>query len=87
MSDFPGYSMLAEGAEYELLSSEDQASYVLRFKSENMTANIQGDDALRFKADYETVTQQMPGSGPDQILAQLWDQGGYSWLAAEADGG
>ena len=49
---------------------------------------LQGDDAVRFKADYDTVLQQMPGSGPDQILAQLWDQGGYSWLAAaEADGG
>jgi hypothetical protein len=43
---------------------------------------------VRFKADYDTVMQQMPGSDPDQILAQLWDQGGYSWLAAaEADGG
>jgi hypothetical protein len=87
MSDTAGFTMMAEGTDYELLCSDDQASYVLRFKSEGQTANIQGDDAIRFKADYETVTQQMPGSGADQILAQLWDQGGYSWLAAEADGG
>ena len=88
MSDTAGYTMMAEGSEYELLCSEDQASYILRFKSEGQTANIQGDDAIRFKADYDTVLQQMPGSGPDQVLAQLWDQGGYSWLAAaEADGG
>jgi hypothetical protein len=87
MSDTAGFTVMSEGAEYELLCSEDQAIYVLRYKSDNLTAHMQGDDAVRFKADYETVTQQMPGSGPDQILAQLWDQGGYSWLAAEADGG
>jgi hypothetical protein len=87
MSDTAGFTMMAEGSEYELLCSEDAATYILRFKSEGQTAHMQGDDAIRFKADYETVTQQMPGSGPDQILAQLWDQGGYSWLAAEADGG
>jgi hypothetical protein len=81
MSDTAGYTMLSEGSEYELLCSEDKASYILRFKSEDQTANIHGDDAVRFKADYDTVIQQMPGSGPDQILAQLWDQGGYSWLA------
>jgi hypothetical protein len=88
MSDSAGYRIVSQGAEYELLCSEDQANYILRFKSEDQTANIQGDDAVRFKADYDTVIQQMPGSGPDQILAQLWDQGGYSWLAgAEAGGG
>ncbi len=87
MSDTHGYTMMAAGADYELLCSADQACYILRFKAENMTAHLRGDDALRFKADYETVMQQMPDSGPDQILAQLWDQGGYSWLAgAEADG-
>jgi hypothetical protein len=87
MSDTAGYMTMAEGQEYELLCSKDQASYILRFKSEGQTARIEGDDAVRFKADYHTVIQQMPGSEPDQILAQLWDQGGYSWLAAaEADG-
>ena len=50
MSDTAGYTMMSEGAEYELLRSDDQASYILRFKSEGQTANIQGDDAVRFKA-------------------------------------
>ena len=81
MSDTAGFTTMAEGSDYELLCSEDQASYILRAKSEGQTANIHGDDAVRFKNDYDTVIQQMPGSGPDQVLAQLWDQGGYSWLA------
>jgi hypothetical protein len=32
---------------------------------------------LRSKADLYTDWK------PDQTLAQLWDQGGYSWLAAQ----
>ncbi len=80
------FTVMAGGADYELLCSEDKASFVLRFKADHMTAHLQGDDAARFKADYETVKQQMPTSQPDQILAQPWDQGGYSWLAV-ADGG
>ena len=26
---------------------------------------------------------QFPDWNPDQMLAQLWDQGGYGWLAAQ----
>jgi len=74
---------IAEGSEYELLGSEDGASFVLRFKTDNMTAHIAGDDADRFRADYEAIRQQFPAWEPDQTLAQLWDQGGYSWLAAQ----
>jgi hypothetical protein len=47
---------------------------------------LRGEDATRFRTDYETVQKQFPGWQSDQTLAQLWDQGGYSWLAAqEAD--
>ena len=38
---------------------------------------------MRFRADYETIQRQFPDWKPDQTLAQLWDQGGYSWLAAQ----
>jgi hypothetical protein len=35
---------------------------------------------------YDTIRLQFPTWKPDQTLAQLWDQDGYSWLAAqEAD--
>jgi hypothetical protein len=83
MSDDQALTLVAEGSEYALLASEDGASFVLRFKTEQMTANLQGDDATRFRADYETIKLQQPTWGPDQMLAQLWDQGGYSWLAAQ----
>jgi hypothetical protein len=76
-------TLLAEGPEYALLASEDGSAFVLRFKTENMTANLQGDDASRFRTDYEAIRLQYPGWEADQMLAQLWDQGGYSWLAAQ----
>jgi hypothetical protein len=85
MSDEKGALVIAEGTEYELLSSGDGAAFVLRFKTDQLTAHLQGDDAIRFRADYEALKMQYPAWQADQTLAQLWDQGGYSWLA-EQDG-
>jgi len=85
MSDETGAVVIAEGTEYELLSSGDGAAFVLRFKTDQLTAHLQGDDAIRFRADYEALKMQYPAWQADQTLAQLWDQGGYSWLA-EQDG-
>jgi hypothetical protein len=82
-ADQVGLKLLAEGPEYALFAAGDSSSFVLRFKSENMTANLQGEDATRFSADYEAIKQQHPAWEPDQTLAQLWDQGGYSWLATQ----
>jgi hypothetical protein len=76
-------ALIAEGPEYALLGSGDGASFVLRFKTDQMTAHLEGDDASRFRADYEALKQQYPAWEPDQTLAQLWDHGGYSWLAAQ----
>jgi hypothetical protein len=76
-------SMIAEGKDYELLGSPDKASFVLRSKADLFTAHLQGEDATRFQADYEAVQRQFPEWKPDQTLAQLWDQGGYSWLAVQ----
>jgi hypothetical protein len=75
--------LIAEGAEYALLGSGDGASFVLRFKTDQMTAHLVGDDASRFRADYDALKLQYPAWEPDQTLAQLWDHGGYSWLAAQ----
>jgi len=85
MSNETGAVVIAEGTEYELLSSGDGAAFVLRFKTDQLTAHLQGDDAIRFRADYEALKMQYPTWQADQTLAQLWDQGGYSWLA-EQDG-
>jgi hypothetical protein len=74
---------LAIGTEYELLGSEDGAAFLLRFKTDQLSAHLQGDDALRFRADYDAIRLQYPAWQPDQTLAQLWDQGGYSWLSTE----
>lgn len=79
----PPLSMLAEGTDYELLASADRSSFVLRSKADHFVAHLQGEDAARFQADYDTIQKQYPTWKPDQALAQLWDQGGYSWLAAQ----
>ena len=76
-------SLIAEGRDYELLASEDKASFILRSKADSFAAHLQGEDAMRFGADYEAIQLQYPDWKPDQTLAQLWDQGGYSWLAMQ----
>lgn len=78
-----GRSLLEDGAEYELFSAVDRSSFIFRYKSEKMTANLTGDDASRFRGDYEELKGRFPEWTADQLLAQLWDQGGYSWLAQE----
>ncbi len=79
----PALTRLAEGADYELLASPDETTFVLRFKPEGMAAKLQGEDAARFRTDYAVVKKQYPSWTCDQTLAQLWDQGGYSWLASQ----
>lgn len=74
-------SPLEVGTDYELFASEGGAAYVLRSKTDGLTARIQGDDAERFRNDYGAIKTRYPDWKPDQTLAQLWDQGGYSWLA------
>lgn len=77
---------IAEGVEYELLGSADGAVFLLRSKVDLFAAHLQGEDAVRFRTDYDAIRLQFPDWKPDQTLAQLWDQGGYSWLASqEAD--
>lgn len=87
MTDEPdALTVLADGSDYALLSSRDGLTYVLQCKPEGLAARLRGDDAGRLKADYQTVREQYPDWAADQTLAQLWDQGGYSWLAAEEQG-
>lgn len=76
-------AMVAEGTEYELLASDDGAAFVIRFKTDGLSAHLRGDDAVRFRADYDAIKGQYPAWPADQMLAQLWDQGGYGWLAAQ----
>jgi hypothetical protein len=87
MSETPAaLNLIAEGPEYELLASDDGAAFLLRSKADLFAAHLQGDDAVRFRTDYDAIRLQFPDWKPDQTLAQLWDQGGYSWLASqEAD--
>lgn len=72
-----------EGEEYALEVSDDGEIYVLRFKAEQMTATLAGEDAERFRSDFDEIKSQYPEWSCDQVLAQLWDQGGYSWLAIQ----
>ncbi|HTV33151.1 MAG TPA: hypothetical protein VME69_08605 [Methylocella sp.] len=75
--------IVESGNEYELLAAEDRSAFALRFKTDHLISNIEGEDAIRFQKDYEDIKSQYPDWPADQTLAQLWDQGGYSWLAIE----
>jgi hypothetical protein len=76
-------SLIAEGKDYALLASDDKSCFILRSRADFYAAHLQGDDAVRFGADYDAIRRQFPDWQPDQTLAQLWDQGGYSWLASK----
>ncbi|MEP9356654.1 hypothetical protein ABLE93_24260 [Xanthobacter sp. KR7-65] len=75
--------LVSDGDEFTLHAASDQSRFVLRFKPDGLAADLMGEDAERFRGDYETVKSQFPDWSSDQVLAQLWDQGGYSWLAAQ----
>lgn len=73
--------VIAEGAQFALLSVDSGATYILSCKEESTAAHLQGEDAAGFLREYESIKVQYPGYTTDQSLAQLWDQGGYSWMA------
>ena len=77
------FAVVATGTAFELCASRDGTAFVLRSKTDHLSARLVGEDAIRFRADYETIKLQFPDWQADQMLAQLWDQGGYSWLAIE----
>lgn len=79
------FALVDEGTDYALLQSADGTRFLLRSKTDRLAAHLQGDDAARFLADYHAVKLQFPAGSADQWLAQLWDQGGYSWLAAQEE--
>jgi hypothetical protein len=70
------------GEEYELRANEDRTAYTLRYKTEDLIVSLQGDALQEFLKEYNLIKIQYPQYGADQRLAQIWDQGGYSWLAA-----
>jgi len=71
------------GDEYELHATEDKTAYMLVCKIEDQTAILQGEQLAAFLAEFDLVRRQYTSYTPDQRLAQIWDQGGYSWIAAE----
>jgi hypothetical protein len=73
--------VIAEGAQFALRACDDGSAYLLSCKEESTSAHVQGEEAIGFLEEYEKVKAQYPGYDTDQVLAQLWDQGGYSWMA------
>ncbi len=82
MMDVNDHSLEA-GDEYALDAAPDRTRFVLHNKSDKMIAELQGDDAARFRQDYAELKTQYPDWNADKLLAQLWDQGGYGWLAQQ----
>jgi hypothetical protein len=76
---------LEAGEEYALSTTPDRTRFTLHNKAEGMIAELRDDDATRFLQDYDELKTQFPDWNADQLLAQLWDQGGYGWLAQQED--
>lgn len=73
--------VIAEGPQFALFSRDNGASYVLSSKEDRASTHVQGDDVAAFLREYESIKTQYPAYSADQALAQLWDQGGYNWMA------
>lgn len=87
MAEIEELSAFVEGGEeYELRSNEDGSAYTLRFISEDQIVSLQGEDLQSFLKEYNLIKVQYPQYSADQRLAQIWDQGGYSWFAAGQQG-
>jgi hypothetical protein len=75
--------IISSGKRFELTASTDRSTFVLLSKTDYFVAHLQGDEATRFDADYTALRRLSPSLDPDQALGRLWDQGGYSWFAAQ----
>lgn len=75
------FALIAEGEQFALSANESSTEFLLRNKEEASTAHLEGDDAEAFNQEFTTIKSQFPTYSTDQMLAQLWDQGGYSWMA------
>jgi len=76
---------LETGVEFALCATPDRTRFTLHNKAEGMIAELRDDDAARFLQDYDALKIQFPGWNADKLLAQLWDQGGYGWLAQQEE--
>lgn len=74
-------AIIAEGSQFALSSTPGGANCVLRSKEDNTAAHLQDEDARALLRDYASIQAQYPAYTTDQSLVQLWDQGGYSWMA------
>ncbi len=74
---------ISTGERFELKASPDCGSFVLLSKADHFIAHLDGADAVRFEADYSALHRQLPYLNPDETLARLWNDGGYSWCAAQ----
>ncbi len=83
MSEQTAVNVVSDGEKFELLASMDRSAFVLRSKSDFYVANLHGEEAARFDADYQAARRRFPAWQIDRTLSQLWEQGGYMWFAAQ----
>lgn len=81
----PSDHQLETGEEFTLSAVGDRTRFTLHNKADGMIADLRDDDAARFRQDYDELKTQYPDWKADKLLAQLWDQGGYGWLAQQKE--
>lgn len=79
----PVAGVISAGEKFELKASPDRGCFVLLSKTDYFIAHLDGADAVRFQANYHALRHELPHLDSDETLAKLWNDGGYSWYAAQ----
>ena len=65
------FVLLDDGAEYALSAEDGGEGFVLQNKAEGLNAELRGEDAIRFRQDYDALKSQYPAWTADQRLANF----------------
>jgi len=75
---------IMQGERFRLESAGNGAVYLLTDTRTGRSTFAQGDDALQFESDLESVERVFPDKSVDHVLGWLWDQCDYG-AASQAD--
>jgi hypothetical protein len=72
---YSGPIMIVDVPGWQLLSYGNGAAYDWRNLAKGRTVWLQGDDAFRFRSDFEALEENRPTTDTGAILAYMWSWG------------
>jgi hypothetical protein len=63
---------------FQLESWGNGVAYALTHKASGLSTYLQGDDALQFEKDRESIETTFPHMTDDEVMSYIWDQYDYS---------